>query len=443
MSLQIRNKVKVDHDIFRRIFEEHWPEFKAAYLSYDTEYYEEVVQKMLSCGKEEGGYAEYFCMNCHKTKRIAFTCKSCFCLSCAKVYTDNFMTQVSNTLRPGLKYRHMILTVTEQLRKAFYKNRSEGELLSELMRCGHACLESVVSVAVKKSVKIGSIVVVQTHGRSGKYNPHLHIIMTSGGIDERTGKWLELGYFPYEIIHKKWQYYLFKMLNEKVHTEEMRRLIDKLWKKYPKGLVAHVTKGKVPEKCRGLAKYLAKYVTSPPIAVSRIISYENNKVTYWYNDHDTKKKEVVTVGVLTFIGRMVQHILPKGFQRVRYYGLQASKTFEKWCAVIKEGLKKIGRKITGIYEIVEKKNYRERYLEMSGKDPLICSNCGEEMDLWIIWHPKYGIVYDELENIKAGKYGEYVEEKQESPPKGEDNGRGYSIWPSTRGVQLSLFPMWV
>jgi hypothetical protein len=109
-----------------------------------------------------------------------------------------------------------------------------------------------------------------------------------------------------------------------------------LWKKYPRGLVAHVTKGKVPEQCRGLAKYLAKYVASPPIAIRRLIGYSGEEVTYWYKDHHTKKKAVVTVNVMTFIGRMVQHILPKGFQRVRYHGLQATKTFKKWVHVIKE-----------------------------------------------------------------------------------------------------------
>jgi hypothetical protein len=70
------------------------------------------------------------------------------------------------------------------------------------------------------------------------------------------------------LIHKKWQYHLFKMLKEMAPMDEMRSLIDALWKKYPKGLVAQVTKGKVPEQCRGLARYLAKYVASPPMACS-------------------------------------------------------------------------------------------------------------------------------------------------------------------------------
>ena len=121
----------MDQNIFRQIFEDHWDEFKECYRWYNTEYYEEVVQKMLGCGKEEGGYSEYLCLYCGKDlRRVCFTCKSCFCLSCSKVYTDNFGLQVSRVLQPGLKYRHTILTVPEDGRIHFYRDRQKGGLLS-------------------------------------------------------------------------------------------------------------------------------------------------------------------------------------------------------------------------------------------------------------------------------------------------------------------------
>ena len=176
---------KIDKEIFRKIFIDHWESFKRLYIRYDAPQYEEPVQKMLGCGKESGGYSEYRCVHCGcGVRRIGFSCKSCFCLSCAKKYVDEFVEQVSGMLHPGLIYRHMILTLPKQLRKAFYRERHDKDLLSTFMRCGHECLEDVVSTALRRRLKIGTIVVVQTHGRSGRYNPHLHIIMTSGGINE-------------------------------------------------------------------------------------------------------------------------------------------------------------------------------------------------------------------------------------------------------------------
>ena len=76
-------------------------------------------------------------------------------------------------------------------------------------------------------------------------------------------------------------------------------------------------------------------MVSPPISIRRLIKYSGNFITYWYKDHKTKKRKTETIPIETFIGRMVQHILPKGFQRIRYYGLQATKTFNKWCDAIK------------------------------------------------------------------------------------------------------------
>jgi len=72
----------IDRDAFRRIFLDHLDEFKGSHSSYDAEYYDDVVKKMLACGREEGGYSEYLRTKCGRDRRrIAFICKSYFCLN--------------------------------------------------------------------------------------------------------------------------------------------------------------------------------------------------------------------------------------------------------------------------------------------------------------------------------------------------------------------------
>ena len=427
-----RKSIYSDVDVFKTIFTDHWGGFIKAHPQYNIDQYNDPVQKMLGCKDASNGYSEYICMHCGRDRRrIPFSCKSCFCLSCSKQYVDNFVSQVSAMLHTGVIYRHIVLTLPEQLRSIFFKERFNKDLLSGFMKCGSECLEDVVSTVKRETLKIGSIVVVQTHGRSGRYNPHLHIIMTSGGICAERERWYDLSYFKYEIIHKKWQYHLFTWLKGYFDSSEMNWLVDMLWKKYPNGLVANVSKGSVPDACRGLAGYLAKYVASPPIAVRRIVSYDGHSVGYWYKDHKTKSKKFEKVPVYTFIGRMVQHIMPKGFQRVRYYGLEATKTYKKWSEVIQKGIKRIGRIVKGAYQIVKRKKYRERYQEISGKDPMICQYCEAEMELMEIWHPKYGVLYDIFSTLEEVK-----DEQKEI-----DRGSGYSVWPPAGGVQLPLFTM--
>ena len=128
----------------------------------------------------------------------------------------------------------------------------------------------------------------------------------------------------------------------------------------------------------------------------------------------------------------MQHILAKGFKRVRYYGLQATKSFSKWCEIIKEGICEIGKAITGAYEIVSPKNYQQRYSDVTGKDPFVCRYCEGEMILWKIWHPKCGYIFDEEEQIKQDKYGvkEWFEETKR-----------HTARATTGRIQLPLFSL--
>src|SRR5256712_2576389 len=120
----------------------------------------------------------------------------------------------------------------------------------------------------------------------------------------------------------------------------MKRLVDLCFRKYPNGLVTNVQKGTVPSQYQSLASYVAKYVVSPPISIRRIDRYDGERVTYHYRSHRSERVEHETVDVNTFIGRMIQHTMPKGVKRIRYYGVQATKTFAKVKAVIQAALAK-------------------------------------------------------------------------------------------------------
>src|SRR5256885_17209370 len=119
------------------------------------------------------------------------------------------------------------------------------------------------------------------------------------------------------------------MVRHTLKTEAVQPLVDTCFRQYPNGLVTNVQKGAVPSQYQSVARYVAKYVVSPPISVRRIDRYDGQRVTYHYRSHLTARVEHETVAVDTFIGRMVQHTMPKDFKRIRYYGVQAPKTFAK------------------------------------------------------------------------------------------------------------------
>ena len=315
---------------------------------------------------------------------------------------DDWVAQVGKMLHEGVIYRHIVLTVPDVLRTPFYQNADA--LLSPFMKCGVKCLDDFFSTVSRKTLKGGYIVVIQTHGRNGQYNPHLHIIATSGGWDEQAEQWVHLGYLPYKMLHTKWQWHALEMCREALPSQEMNRLVDACYAKYPKGFVANVQKGDVPSRYQSLATYLAKYVVSPPISLRRIDRYDGQSVTYHYRSHKTERVETERVDVYTFIGRMIQHSFAKGFKRIRYYGVQATKTFTKIKHLIQQALAKVKGAVRGAVKIIVPLTYRQRYHQSSGRDPLICPHCHQEMGVWKVWHPKYGVVYDELGAMRRGRY---------------------------------------
>lgn len=264
--------------------------------------------------------------------------------------------------------------------------------MSDIVKAAMETLVSVLSRAAGKRLKIGMIAVIQTSGRASNYNPHIHIMCTSGGIDEASN-WVEINRISFDYFHKQWQRSLFAVMEKQVATAEIKVLLEELKLKYSKGIVAY-WETKPVKTGKGLANYLIKYVVSPPIAVRRIIEYDGKEVEYYWQDHKSNQQEKTRVSALEFIRRLVQHILPKGFQRVRYLGLHAVCLRKKITETVR---KAIGAAIQMAFffgeAVIEKLGWRSKIKAKFGRDPMKCDQCGTEMLLWKVWTPTHGVVY--------------------------------------------------
>jgi Putative transposase len=105
---------------------------------------------------------------------------------------------------------------------------------------------------------------------------------------------------------------------------------------------------------------VATYVVSPPIAVRRLDRYEGERVTSHDRSHRTDRVEHDTVEVDTCIGRMGQHTMPKGFKRLRYDGVQATKTFATVQAVMQAALAKVEGVVRGAVQSIARLTSRQR-----------------------------------------------------------------------------------
>jgi hypothetical protein len=101
---------------------------------------------------------------------------------------------------------------------------------------------------------------------------------------------------------------------------------------------------------------------------------------------------------------MVPHTMPTGFKRIRYDGVQATQTFAQIKVVMQAALAKVEDVVKGAVKRIARRTYRQRYAQSTGRDPFRCPHCGEALERWRIWHPTYGVIYDEGQVITRGTY---------------------------------------
>ena len=400
-------------NLWQRIFAEHWEGFAAGYQRENgetvPENWQENVKKMLSCGDIREGFHEYYCQDCGTTKKVGFTCKSRLCLRCFKGAVDDWLNQAKKVLFEGVIHRQVVLTVPKTIRPLVL---AEEVFLKAYMDAGAVAVKKLIEEwRGKKKIRVGIMAVLQLHGRAGNRNPHLHFVVSEGGID-KDQQWREVNFFDTKKLRKKWQYHVIMALKKAVrgtaYAKEWTSKLGALFKRYPTGFDCDCMPEKGP--VERLVIYLCKYVSSPPISIRRIESYDGQNVTYRYKDH--RKGEVhETIPATEFIGRMIQHLPPKNFRMVRYYGIYARPVREKIHALVASALKVLVQRAHQVAEyFTRKRGVRpEPAREPSGKGEMRCPSCGSTRLLLIrIWNKRAGVVYDlfrdgvrEVESDKA------------------------------------------
>lgn len=409
-------------NLLLKIISDSWDQFKSYRPQYATEYYDEVIDKVQKCGDPAEGFIRYQCTYCGEDEKIiGFTCKNSFCLKCGTIKSMKFVEEVKAKMISKVTYRHLTLTMPNRLWKIFYKHRHSNVLWGQFYQAGWSFINEIFQTVIKKKkIKAGAIMVIHTTGRKSSYNVHLHIILPMGALDMVSGRWIEVKTLPFNLLHFRWKKVLLNMLLSFDSSLEMKSLVKLIRKKYPKGFVANLDMRTVPHQNNKLAKYLAKYLFRPSISVKRILKYgkKENFIEYEYSDHETGKTERESVSIFTFIGRMVQQIMPKGFQRVRYYGIHGTSSAISAKRAVLEGMKKkesVGGQDNIAVIRARRLDYQQRILEWKDKDPLKCKKCSRTMELVEVWIKGKGIVFNLYEKLSTGPpyvdFSKKIEEK--------------------------------
>lgn len=280
-----------------------------------------------------GGHMEE-CADCGRERPHYNSCGNAHCPTCQGIRRKRWLDSRLETLLP-VSYFHCIFTLPRELDKLVMFN--QRSLYKLLFSCSSATL---LSFAKKEFQAVPAIIsTLHTWGQNLCRHPHVHILVTGGGLGE-DGAW-----------HRSNETYLFDV--EELSADFKRRFLRALKRLKKNGSLQQAEKfDKVYEQieskdwvvnCRKpfagaekVLEYLSRYVYRSAIANGRIKSIEDGVVTFDYKDyrdedeHGLPKHKLMPLSDAKFIRRFLQHILPKGFRRSRLYGLLAgAKTAEK------------------------------------------------------------------------------------------------------------------
>jgi hypothetical protein len=327
------------------------------------------VDKFRTCGTYENGFKLFVCEGRHDVRKIAFRCKGRFCTSCSNGETEEWGRLMAEDMLQ-VSHRHVIFTIDEGLRNIFLQHR---EMLKPFMD------EAVKLIQewFKKKCKVvpGIIAGLHTFGSRINFNPHIHMLVTMGGM-KKDGEWKVYDYIPFPMLRKQWQTVVLKLIRRTVSGEEKKQIQPLLQKAYSENkegfyIYAPKQKGNVREQL----KYIGRYLRRPAIALHRIEEYDGQFVTFRYYDKTEQKEKRETVSVEEFIARLIRHIPDEQFKLIRHYGVYSRKLKTMCKKLITAWQKEVRKWIVNVRKVLRRRRWREKIREGTGKDPMICSVC--------------------------------------------------------------------
>lgn len=284
---------------------------------------------MAHCRHGELGFNRAECKGCNHQQWYASSCGDRHCPQCLGPRQAKWSEQVCERL-PDCPHFHVVFTVPEEFHEFFASNYRIGADLF------FAAVSETLQTFQRNNWKMKGAFfgVLHTWGSALNWHPHLHLLVSAGGKRLDDGRWSQTRpnyLFPVKLLSRVFRAIMLRLIEAldargdvcwpgEIDTLEQRR--DWRLKLGTKGwnIFSRPTLGNT----RAVVRYLARYTSRIAISNRRItgIDEEAQTVTFdWKNYRKDGRIQKVTISGCEFIRRFTRHLVPKGFRRIRYFGL--------------------------------------------------------------------------------------------------------------------------
>lgn len=294
------------------IFITFGPEYLERYATKMPNAHRKVIDAIMACRTEACGVAFYQCDDCTELSQFYRSCGNRHCPTCQYNKTRQWLQKQIERQLPG---HHFLITFTvpEQLRHFMRQNQ----------RFSYSALFKASSDSIKKLALDqnhsgadlpGFFGVLHTWGRTLQYHPHIHYVVSGGALSSTDSSW-----HPSRV-----DFFLPVKALSTIFRAKFRDLMKqaKLLDQIPNNVwqIAWNVNSQAVGAGHATLKYLAPYVFKVAISNSRIVCVQDRTVLIRYRKPHSERPRILALDVMEFIRRFLQHVLPTGFMKIRYYG---------------------------------------------------------------------------------------------------------------------------
>ena len=280
--------------------------------------HKKVIQAILQCRTPDLGTIVCACEDCANTYRIFRSCGNRHCPTCQGEKAINwFNARIGQTL----PVHHFMITCTVPAEFRDFFRSHQCFAYSALFQ---ATSKAMTTLAAEPTYFAGDTPgffgVLHTWGRQMQYHPHIHYVVPGGAFSSSDHSWHscpDAFYLPVRVMSAKIKSHFFKLMQK---ADLLHLVSAHAWKKN-----WNVNSQSVGNGARSI-RYLSSYVFRTAISNHRVITLDNQRVRFRYTDTKSGINKTMNLSAFEFIRRFLQHVLPTGFMKIRYYGFMHPST---------------------------------------------------------------------------------------------------------------------
>jgi hypothetical protein len=330
-----------------------------------------------------GGHLER-CDECGHERNCFNSCRDRHCPKCQSLARAQWIEDRQSELLE-VPYFHVVFTVPQEIAAIAYQNK---KVVYGILFCTTA--ETLTTIAADPQhlgAEIGFFAVLHSWGQNLQFHPHLHCVVPGGGLSAAGQRWISCRpnfFLPVRVLSPLFRRLFLASLQKAFDSGKLRffgrleplsepdtfaqhcaELKDKEWVVYAKRPFAG------PQQ---VLDYVGRYTHRVAISNNRLLDIENDRVCFQWRDYRAGGQvKTMTLSADEFIRRFLLHVLPNGFQRIRYYGLLGNRYRKEKLSHCRRLL---GMQIPDQHTLVPvQEDYRDRYEDLTGSSLRQCPQC--------------------------------------------------------------------